>query len=325
MGDNTTSTPKIAVIGCGPIVNFHLEAARGAGFEVLGVAASLNSSNVDNFAAKYGIPQVWSNPIDLIDSGEWDGLLIAVPTEVTFPLLERALRRNLPILVEKPVAMESTQLLNIASKRLDVMVGYNRRFYPKFQEMRENLISSGPVLISVEIPEKLDASSGKLFAPFSGVRLNSVHVFDLIRFLVGDLEILSIKSIATLNERKGTLAILRGASGHLVSIKLNYQASSNFKIEIDNGSRRYVFLPLEQFEVFDGMKVTEPTQSVPIRSYSPISLVRERSDPTESNYKPGFLGQAHAFKNIIQGDYSSNHATLYDAMKALELAEALTL
>ena len=306
-------------------MDFHVGAARGVGMNLSGIAASINSTKVAAFAVKHNIPNVWSNPLDLIDSDTWDAMLIAIRTEATLPLLERAMARNLPVLVEKPVALSPHAISDILIQQSRVMVAYNRRYYPKFQEIKKILDTSEPVMMSVEIPEKLDFSSGNPSAPFTGVRLNSVHVFDLIRFLVGPIEILNIQSIASTKGRAGTFATLRSDSGHLVSIKMNYQASANFKLEIDHGSRRYAFCPLEQFEIFEGMKVTEPTKIIPIRNYEPVSLIRERSDPSEIRFKPGFFGQAQEFKQIINGDCSGNYATLLDARKALELAEALTV
>lgn len=316
--------PTIALIGCGPISDFHVDAARGAGLEISHIAASLNSINVSKFALKHGIPQVWMDPFELIESASWDGLIIAATTKVTLELLEVAMKKSLPILVEKPVTLEAASFDSVDSNIQNVMVGYNRRFYPAFQEMKNILATQEGFMINVEIPEKLNTNPSDKYFPFTGVRLNSVHVFDLVRYLVGPLDVLNVENLLTLEKSEGAVALLRSHNGHLINITMNYEASANFKIILDKGSRRFSFSPLEQADIFEGMQVIEPTREFPLRRYSPILKSSIRSDPSENLFKPGFLGQANAFRRIILGEDSTEHATLLDAQKALLIAEIVT-
>ncbi len=316
--------PNIALIGCGPISNFHVDAARGAGLEITDVAASPNSINVSKFASKHNIPGVWMDPFELIENGTWDGLLIAATTPVTMELLKFAMRRGLPILVEKPVTLESALFDSIDTNAKNVMVGYNRRFYPSFQEMKNILSTQVDFMINVEIPEKLTTNELDRHFPFTGVRLNSVHVFDLVRYLVGPLDILSIENLRNSKGNEAAVMVMRSHRGHLINIIINYEASANFKIILDDGSTRYHFSPLEQADVFEGMQLIEPTKEFPLRRYSPILKSSVRSDPSETHFKPGFLGQAMAFRKMILGQESTEHATLLDARKALLVAEMVT-
>ncbi len=316
--------PRIALIGCGPISNFHVDAARGAGLEISHVAASPNSINVSSFALKHGIPNVWMDPFELIETASWDGLIIAATTKVTLELLKFAMKKNLPILVEKPVTLETSLFDSIDCNVQNVMVGYNRRFYPAFQEMKHVLDTQEGFMINVEIPERLMTNALDIHFPFTGVRLNSVHVFDLVRYLVGPLDVLHIEKMDNLEKNEGAVVLLRSHKGHLINITMNYEASANFKIVLDKGSKRFNFSPLEQAETFDGMQVIEPTKEFPLRRYSPILQSSVRSDPSEKLFKPGFLGQANAFRGIILGQESTEHATLLDAQKALLIAEIVT-
>ncbi|CAB5160649.1 unannotated protein [freshwater metagenome] len=315
---------RIALVGCGPISNFHVDAVNGVGMRVTDVAASKNSVTVGSFASKFDIPNVWKDPEQLILEGSWDGLVLAAPTKAMLPLLTLAISRNLPVLVEKPVAMSSFALDSIQGNPQQVMVAYNRRFYPKIQELKQILQISKPALISVEIPEKLlPSSTGALNEIYSGVIQNSAHMFDIIRFLAGALEIVFVDSPGDRKRELGSLMVLRSEHGHLISLKMNYQASANFSITADIDTKRYSLLPLELLSIYDGMNVVEPTQEVPVRSYKPQLQSQLRSDPSEFKYKPGFLGQAQAFKELMLGEPSSYMAHLDDTRKALQIAEIL--
>lgn len=314
---------RIAIIGCGAIAKSHVDAFRGVGLEVTDIAAAPNSSRVKIFSEENMIPNVWANPMQLINEGDWDGLLITSSIDSTFKLLQQSISRNIPILVEKPVAERSIILSQLDLNNPKVMVGYNRRFYPAFQEMKKILEFIGPSMITVEIPEVIDNSSSDNPGRFKNVRKNSVHIFDLIRFLAGDIEVLSIERIGLNEKNPGTIAIFRSHFGHLISVTMNYNASSNFKISIDNGARRYEFNPLEEVSIYEGLNILESKKGQTIRIYKPNLISRGRSDPAENIYKPGFSGQANSFRKMIQGEEANSHATLQDALEALKIAEAL--
>ena len=322
--NNLERKMKIAMIGCGAMSEFHLDAIRGVGLEITDIAASPNSQKVRNFADRHMIPNVWANPVQLIEDGDWNGLIISSSIDSTFGLLQHAIARDIPVLVEKPVTSQSNILSQVNLVNPKVMVGYNRRFYPAFQEMKKTLEATGPSMISVEIPEILKESSIDTFVKFQNVRENSVHVFDLLRFLAGEIEILSLKKLQSRKKNEGTLAILQSNQGHLISVVMNYNASSNFKINIDDGVSRYKFDPLEEVAIYKGMDISEPKKGQTTRSYRPKLILSKRSDPEEGLYKPGFFGQASAFRKMVLGEESNFHASLEDALKALKIAEALT-
>ena len=319
---HSESKMKIAMIGCGAISKFHLDAVRGVGLEITDIAASPNSQKVKIFAAEHKIENVWANPVQLIESADLNGLIISSTLESTFNLLQHAIQRDIPVLVEKPVANKSMILSQIDTLNPKVMVGYNRRFYPAFQEMKKTLEIVGPSMITVEIPETIENTSSNSPTRYKNVRENSVHIFDLLRFLAGEIEICSIERLKSRNE--GSVAILRSIQGHLISLIMNYNASSNFKISIDNGAKRYKFDPLEEVSIYEGMDISEPKKGQTSRNYRPKLILNERADPQEAFYKPGFFGQANSFRQLVHGENSIFNASLEDASKALILAETLT-
>ena len=79
--------------------------------------------------------------------------------------------------------------------------------------------------------------------------------------------------------------------------------------------------PLESAQLYDGMKVIQPTKDIPIKTYKP--LLKEQLIETDvDNIKPGFRLQAEDFKNFCDGKNSIG-ATIYDSYKALKTIEDL--
>lgn len=59
---------KIAIIGCGNIANYHIEALKEFNLTALHCASSPNSKKIIKFSNKYEIKNVWKNPIELAKS-----------------------------------------------------------------------------------------------------------------------------------------------------------------------------------------------------------------------------------------------------------------
>ena len=122
--------PRLAIVGCGDIAEFHAPACREAGLELTAVCSRAGSTRLASFADRHGIPLVFEDVEKLLAaSDDWDALLIAVPVDVTLSVLVSALDSHKPILVEKPVARRSSDLLPLINRSLPVIVGYNRRYY----------------------------------------------------------------------------------------------------------------------------------------------------------------------------------------------------
>ena len=308
---------RIAIIGAGAIVPFHLKAFSAADLKVTAIAASPNSKNVKLFAEKYKIKKYYLDPQALIDEGEWDGIVIACKPEFLLQYLESALKFNRPILIEKPVALSSNDLKEIGFDHPNVLVAYNRRFYPLIQNLKYEIENSSPLFASIEIPEKIDFKSNLQFS--NPLILNSVHMFDLVRFLFGSLNVNAMSHL----DRVVTTLSLTANDKHLINMVINYNASANFSITIDSQPTRYVLRPLELLTKISGMQVIEPTESIPVRRYQPLVVGEQITDKNSNLFKPGFLGQAREFFEMLQGEPIKNGATLFDSYCAILMAEQI--
>src|SRR5690606_14526583 len=123
------SKGRVGLIGTGIIAHARVPALRAAGLEVTAVCSRPGSTTVAGFAKSHDIPVVFDGWRALLGArGEWDALVVSTWPDGTPSVLEDAMPLGAPILVEKPVAWNTTTLRRLCSLPHDhVVVGYNRR------------------------------------------------------------------------------------------------------------------------------------------------------------------------------------------------------
>lgn len=317
--DVTSAAPRLAVVGSGGIVGFHVAAARAVGFVVDHVAARPGSGSADRFAQEHSIGNAWDDPMDLIEnSTKWDAIVLAAATDRMPDLLRAACREGKPVLAEKPTAPHSSQLDEFIPISDQVLVGYNRRFYASVEYLKAFVEAGGPVTIQCQLPDSMGAE-GSMDERLASVRLNSVHGFDLLRFVFGEVRLGEF--VTTMDSQSATCVFTtsRGDSGVIVA---NWNAPANFSIIADRGGERVELRPFEIATFYRGMEVVEPTADTPIRRYLP--KVVEHSDVPERDlkFKAGFVAQYEAFQSLLNGRHDTRAATVIDAREALRIAEA---
>jgi len=317
---------NLAIIGCGNIAKFHVPAMKAAGFNISAISG--RSGTVDylnGFAKQFDLQDaiVFNDTNDLLASDNWDALLISCPTDLMLTYLRTAVRKNKPILTEKPVSHNYLELREFLEYK-NIHVAYNRRFYQTVRFAKEFLLNHEISLVKVTIPEKSDDIFNSQFFP---ERLpinsyeNSVHVFDLLRYLLGDIFWTHSESIASNNNYKALVGFGKSKRGNNIILDSCFNSSDNFSIQMLCGSKRLMLKPLETAKLFDGMDVQQPSIEIPIRRYSPV-LQHQIIETDINNMKLGFALQAKDFRGFCNGK-KSVAATIYDSYKALELIENL--
>ncbi|KAA5837954.1 oxidoreductase [Saccharopolyspora hirsuta] len=122
-----------------------------------------------------------------------DGVLVATPTDTHPELVRRAIAAATPVLCEKPLAPDLTEMAalveEIETSGVPVLVGFQRRFDPATAELHRRLRSgeAGSVYLVRAVcndhlppPAEFVATSGGLF------RDCLVHDLDAVPWLVGD-------------------------------------------------------------------------------------------------------------------------------------------
>ncbi len=168
--------------------------------------------------------------------GAVDGVVIATPTLTHADLTLAAVRAGVPVLCEKPLAMELDRLRalvgELAPYDVPVMVGFQRRYDPAYAELRRRVASgeAGRVqLVRSASHDRLPPDPA--FVPTSGGvwRDLLIHDFDAVSWIVGErvTEVYATGSVlvdqvyadcgdadtatATLRFEGGALAVVTGA------------------------------------------------------------------------------------------------------------------
>lgn len=317
------TSPRLALIGCGSIADFHVPALRNAGFDIAAVCSRPGSARPAEFARRHDIETVADGPQAILSKAEdWDALVIAVSERSTLAVLEAALRVEKPILVEKPVALRSEELRPYIAPEAPVMVGYNRRYYATAREARGLLSDAPPVIAQVTLPEAVSPSTtGNYLEPWFA---NSVHVLDLLLFIFGGLDVIGTHHLEhPYGGMAGIASVMRSSRGDIVQLSASWGASANFAIALDWPGRRYEMRPLERGVLYEGMDVIEPTPDDPLRRYTPRPVRTVELDDLDVWFKPGFARQAAEFAGLVRGTSPTVGATMADAYAALLMAEEL--
>lgn len=305
---------EITFIGSSAISNFHVPALRAAGFKIKECFTRKGSTSLERFSKEFGIPKSKDFEAFKETSSGADGVVIAASLDATPHLLESLASLGKPILVEKPGGRTSSEILRIAElfPSTPIHVAFNRRMYGVTQRVKE--LSPNTKAVAVVWPEP--SKSDRAFLS------NGVHMVDLLRFILGDLKIISKSSLGS---DKGFLALLSSLDGKIsINITAPYGSSSNAEMIFYLSDGSVVTLrPMEKLSIHKDFSVKEPTPDNLVRRYTP--LIVETLDEDASEFKPGFFAQAAEFYRICQNlePQTSPIPSLREAAKSLKLAEDL--
>ena len=105
-----------------------------------------NRENAQRMADAWGIPQVYTDYAEMIDSADLDALVISTPNDSHYPITMKAFERGLHVLCEKPIALTYAQAREMAdaaaAQRLKTLVPFTYSFMPTARYLKE-LIDGG--------------------------------------------------------------------------------------------------------------------------------------------------------------------------------------
>ncbi|MEO8192280.1 MAG: Gfo/Idh/MocA family oxidoreductase [Gemmatimonadales bacterium] len=135
------STPiRLGLVGAGAIAQLaHLPVlARIRGAQLVAICDN-DGPKAGALAQRLGVPDIFTDIDELLDSDELDAVVIATPNHLHEPHVLRALKQRVHVLCERPLSLTSggvTRILN-AAKAADrkVVVGNNHRFRSDVQQL----------------------------------------------------------------------------------------------------------------------------------------------------------------------------------------------
>jgi predicted dehydrogenase len=316
---------RLGVIGAGKIIPFHLDAAIESGFSLQSIVATKNSTNAKKISEEYNFKKCFSDLTKFkSEFNELDAILLASEASTLFPILSEIASKGKPILIEKPIFTDISQLSsagNIANPE-KIFVGYNRRFYKTILEMKNFIINNPQAVVRFSIPE------------LSGTRLNStesikktlienaVHMLDLAQYFFG-ANSLSLNKLDEATVKSDYIRV-PFSDDNFKYCELFFGYADNYAIELLANGKRVQLKPLEILKIYDEMEILQPDQNFPFKRYLPkVSGELSGHIIENSDFKPGFELMHKEFLNFAQGIPSSTAASLKDAMNVSAFAMGL--
>jgi predicted dehydrogenase/threonine dehydrogenase-like Zn-dependent dehydrogenase len=264
------SAPRIGVIGAGAFAQRTLiPAFRDAG-AILDTVVATTGTTAALAARRFGFRKAASAIDEILDDEDIRAVVIATRHESHADLVDACLRRGKDVFVEKPLAISTDQLDRVTRTVAElqagagvpvIAVGFNRRFAPDIETMRElRRTTDQPVSVLITVNAGHIPHDHWINDPsVGGGRIigEACHFVDLARFLAGS-------GITGWHATAAPTADRR-APADTVIITLQFANGSHAAVHyLANGSKRY---PKERIQLFGGGKVLELDNFRRLRGY----------------------------------------------------------
>jgi myo-inositol 2-dehydrogenase/D-chiro-inositol 1-dehydrogenase len=250
---------NVAVVGLGRIGKIHLNNLSRLlpGAEVIATMDPLEESV--QIAREYGIPTLCSTIDELLALEGLDAVVVCSPTDTHATFTMKALEAGLHVFCEKPLDLslqKVDEIVKVAENSgRKLMVGFNRRFDPDFEKVRE-LVANG----SVGDPQIVRITSRDPGPPpityikrSGGIFLDmTIHDFDMARYISGK----EVKEVFAAAAVKVDRQIGKAGDYDTAVITLVFEDDS---LAVIDNSRKAVYGYDQRLEVFGsaGMALAE--------------------------------------------------------------------
>jgi predicted dehydrogenase len=305
----------VLVLGAGSIGSRHAQNMADLGAEV-------TISDPDRERAAVVASRVGASVEDDPDPLAFQGIVVASPSALHHRHVAWSLESGVPIYVEKPLVMSTSEITGAIRAASDqIVVGYNLRFHPGYRLVR-GLLRDGSLGSPVSarfwfgsyLPDwrpdtdyRQSYSAQRLLG--GGVLHDAIHELDLALWFFG----WPLRALASVRGCFGPLdidvddtvrAILATSSGVPISVDLDYL------------SRRYrrgvEIIGTDATARFDWSRAV-----VEIETAAEI-----RSQPIDTSVDPTYIEAAEQFLSMVAGG-PSDAASGLDGIRSIELVEAL--
>ncbi len=266
---------RIAVVGTGAIAQLThipvLAKMRGAKLVAL---CDNDAAKARALADRFGVPDIFTDFEELLDSDELDAVVIATPNHLHEPHVLSALRKKLHVLCERPLSLSARGIercLAAAEKSDRVLaVGHNHRFRTDVQALgqfiRNGELGQVTSIRAGSLHVKKNADGWRLRRAESGGGVFLEHGFplmDLAMWLTGEPE--PVRVVSSMRRGRGASAVedamqifLECANGLIVNIDVSSSYVNDedrwwFEVHATRGSAR--LSPLRVIKDLNGRAV----------------------------------------------------------------------
>jgi predicted dehydrogenase len=213
----------VGIVGAGNVAARHADVLSAFPDVTIAGVADPDLSRAEALASKHGAP-AYGGHDDLLAAGGLDALYVCVPPFAHGNPEQDALSCDLPIFVEKPLSLDLQTAEGIAAeidrRSLPSAVGHHWR-YLDIVERARGLLDDRPVRLALgHWLDKVPPVAWWLKREMSGGQIleQAVHVLDLARLLVGEVDMVHAVPAENQSEADGeidraTAAVMRFAGG----------------------------------------------------------------------------------------------------------------
>ena len=216
---------RLAVLGCGAVAQIHhLPAISASEHAEAVVVVDADASRARTVAERFGVPASATDYREILD--RVDAAVIALPNSLHAPVAVDLLRRGVPVLVEKPMALsvrECDDMISAAeTSGAALAVGLDFRFFDSTRfvkdflaegilgelkgfDLRQGVIPRWP--FATDFLLRKETAGGGVLADFG------VHVLDLLLVWLGDWDAIDYRDDAEGGIESDCELLLRMRSG----------------------------------------------------------------------------------------------------------------
>ena len=296
---------NIVIIGSSEIVDSHIQVLKKLNFNILAICSTnINSKNIIKLSSIYKIKNVFiktSYLFKFLEDKNDFVFLLAPRIEDTEKILLQCFKFKKKIFVEKPISTSYSFIKNLKNHKKYIFVGYNRIFYKNVTEVSSILRTKRNLFIEASCSENSKKD----------ILTNSCHMISILLKLFGDIKFSNII-------RKKNFIIATGKTKKLnfITIKFNFQSSENFYLKIIDKKKVFLFKPIENLSIYDGLKKVKKKK---LNFYEP-SVIKNINEFKINKFKPGFLQQAIFFKKFILNKITIDNDVIF-AYKVMKICK----
>ena len=258
----------VAVIGAGSIADYHVNGIKAAGGAAVTTLVGRSRDRTEAKATKLDIPAVATDYRAVLDDAAIDAVVVASPDDTHERIAIDALAAGKSVLLQKPMALDSTQCRRIIAAadgaKGTLTVSFMHRYFPEVIWLR-GLLAEGRLgaIHSVRIRNATPGADWNAWFYRPGVVAGGVvmqlgvHGIDICRHLFGEIDSVQAEMTTARPERRLTdgttvhstledtvLALYRFADGVPASHEMSYteiHGCDRFRLEV-YGDRGTVWL-----------------------------------------------------------------------------------
>lgn len=227
-----TGRARLGVVGLGAISGYYLAAAAHSEHWRL---AAVCDARQERLQPHLGRVPTWTDAKAMLAEAALDGVVVAVPNDAHHEVVEAALAARVPVCVEKPLALDVDQgrrLVDSAGRGgVPLFTAFHRRYNDAVVALRRQLLDAPPVRsLRVRYLERIEDHLGGETWYLDPRRCgggcvadNGPNAFDLVRQLVGDVDVVRAKiGRDELGMDRYASIALRARQGAHVAVELDW-------------------------------------------------------------------------------------------------------